>query len=73
MSDEKLGKLKWFDPKKGYGFIVPNDGSADVMVLHGAFLNAGFVQILPNQPLRYTAEPNERKPGKFRATAVQPA
>ena len=24
------GKLKWFDPKKGYGFITPDDDSKDV-------------------------------------------
>ena len=28
------GKIKWFDPEKGYGFIEQNDGGKDLFVHH---------------------------------------
>ncbi len=36
------GKIKWFNAKKGYGFIEPEDGSKDVFVHITALEAAGI-------------------------------
>ncbi len=37
---EVSGSIKWFDPSKGYGFIVPDDNLPDVL-LHLTCLRRG--------------------------------
>ena len=39
------GKIKWFNPKKGYGFITPDDGSKDAF-LHVSALEKADIQSL---------------------------
>jgi cold shock protein len=41
---EIAGTIKWFDASKGYGFIVPDNGLADVL-LHVTCLRAGGYQV----------------------------
>src|SRR5216683_2593368 len=49
------GTVKWFNADKGYGFIAPDDGTADVFVHHSAIQADGFRSLQDNQRVAYTA------------------
>ncbi len=36
-----VGRIKWFDAQKGYGFIVPENGLPDVLLTRGCLLKSG--------------------------------
>lgn len=38
----RTGTVKWFDAKKGYGFITPEDGSSDVFVHYTGIEGQGY-------------------------------
>ena len=35
---ELTGQIKWFDVAKGYGFIIPENGLADILLHSAAFI-----------------------------------
>ena len=47
------GKVKWFNLKKGYGFIEPEDGSKDIFVHVSALQNSGISNLLEEQQVTY--------------------
>ena len=56
------GKLKWYNGAKGFGFIVPSDGSKDVFVHVTAFKEAGITKIDQGQALEYEIKEHNGKP-----------
>lgn len=47
------GKVKWFNPQKGYGFIEPQDGSKDVFVHISAVESAGISNLNEGDSLSF--------------------
>jgi len=48
------GTVKWFNADKGYGFIAPDDGTADVFVHFSAIEADGYRSLQENQRVEYT-------------------
>ena len=48
-----IGTVKWFNPTKGFGFIVPQDGGKDVFVHITAVQAAGLQSLNENQKVTY--------------------
>ena len=63
------GIVKWFNDKKGFGFIVPDDGSDELFVHHTSIDMDGFRSIRENQAVEFEVEEGEKGPI---ATKVQP-
>ncbi len=64
------GKVKWFNPQKGFGFIEPEEGGNDVFVHISAVEAAGLKTLDDGQQVSY--ELKEEK-GKQSATDLQVA
>ena len=66
------GAVKWFNPTKGFGFIQPDEGGADVFVHISAVERAGMPGLNEGQRVSYELE-RDRKSGKMSAGQLGPA
>ena len=51
-----VGKVKWFNSQKGFGFIEPEDKSTDVFVHITAVQNSGMSGLAEDQEVSYELE-----------------
>ena len=47
------GTVKWFNAEKGFGFIAPEDGSADVFAHYSAINSSGYKSLDENQRVEF--------------------
>ena len=50
------GSVKWFDPKKGFGFITPEGGAEDVFVHHSAIQMEGYKTLEDGQNVSFETQ-----------------
>ncbi len=60
-----IGVVKWFNPTKGFGFIVPDEGGNDVFVPISAVESAGLHSLNEGQKVEYELVPS--RDGKLAA------
>ena len=65
----QTGKVKWFNAKKGFGFIMPDDGSADIFVHYSVVEMKGYQQLADGQAVQFEAT---HGPKGMAATRVVP-
>ena len=56
------GTVKWFNGEKGYGFIVADDGGADLFVHHSEVKTAGYANLDEGQKVEYTVGEGKKGP-----------
>jgi CspA family cold shock protein len=56
------GTVKWFNSEKGYGFIAPEDGSADVFVHYSAISGSGYRSLDENDRVEFEVKPGPKGP-----------
>lgn len=56
------GTVKWFNADKGFGFIAPDDGSADVFVHFSAINSTGYRSLNENDKVTYEVQQGPKGP-----------
>jgi CspA family cold shock protein len=56
------GTVKWFNAEKGYGFIAPADGSADVFVHFSAIQGSGYRSLDEGQSVEFDVTQGPKGP-----------
>jgi CspA family cold shock protein len=55
-----IGTVKWFNVRKGYGFIAPDEGGKDVFVHISAVERAGMNELREGQKISFEEQTDER-------------
>ena len=66
-----IGTVKWFNTKKGYGFIAPEGGDKDVFVHISAIEKAGLNSLDEGQKVEYELAENKGKESAVNLSVVE--
>ena len=55
------GKIKWFNPTRGYGFITPDEGDTDVFLHVSALEQANITELKEGETIQFELGENRGK------------
>jgi len=56
------GTVKWFNADKGFGFITPDEGSADLFVHHSEIKSDGYATLADGQAVEFEIGEGQKGP-----------
>ena len=64
------GTVKWFNADKGFGFIAPDDGGADLFVHFSAIQSSGYRTLDEGQKVEFEVSQGQKGPQADNVRAV---
>lgn len=60
--DVSIGTVKWFNAKKGFGFISPDDSGDDLFVHHSEIKSDGYASLKESQKVQFEIGQGKKGP-----------
>lgn len=71
-ADPVAGQVKWFDPTKGFGFVVPNLGGADILLHANVLRNFGQSSVADGSRILLTIQETARGVQAVEVISIEP-
>ncbi|MCH8614143.1 cold-shock protein [Arsenicicoccus dermatophilus] len=65
------GTVKWFNSEKGFGFIAPDDGSADVFAHYSSIASSGYRSLDEGDKVQYDTEQGPKGPQASNVSVIR--
>jgi len=72
VADPIEGQVKWFDPTKGFGFVVPDAGGPDILLHANVLRNFGQSSVADGSRIELTVQETQRGVQAVEVLAIEP-